>query len=349
MLQLYWAAMTKLQLSIHRIRTFSDANEPEVQSLEGFSSEQAELKDAFIELRRAALRRAGKDYVSCEKDLPFSQALKELQADDRFDTFNEQLASQIKHVFASVESGLNGYLFTALEKLEAGSALHMYFAEKREHYSVENDLTVAKQFTLNTDGVAFGCKINMHDVFDDNERAMQACMLLRARGDKSLNSAFEKLIAVGDKKDIASETDTLINTINQYTEALPEEAAHFTKAHVVNYCLEQEKAGEPVKLKSLSRDLSEQFETHGDGYTPPAKFDQFALQNNEEIKPEFIPDKNKLKSYIRISGRNEQMSMSFSSSCLGDSVVYDSATDSLIVKSIPSALKARLIKHVQGS
>jgi nucleoid-associated protein len=41
--------------------------------------------------------------------------------------------------------------------------------------------------------------------------------------------------------------------------------------------------------------------------------------------------------------------MSFSSSCLGDTIVYDPATDSLTIRNIPTGLKARLAKHLKGN
>jgi Nucleoid-associated protein len=50
---------------------------------------------------------------------------------------------------------------------------------------------------------------------------------------------------------------------------------------------------------------------------------------------------------VRISGRDELMSMSFASDCLGETIVYDAETDSLTIRKIPSALKARLMKHLR--
>jgi nucleoid-associated protein len=76
-------------------------------------------------------------------------------------------------------------------------------------------------------------------------------------------------------------------------------------------------------------------------------FAHFARTTQPEAKNEWIPDKAQLKNYVRISGRDEQMSMSFASACLGDTVVYDTNSDSLIIKNIPASLKAKLMEHLK--
>ncbi len=40
--------------------------------------------------------------------------------------------------------------------------------------------------------------------------------------------------------------------------------------------------------------------------------------------------------------------MSFDAECLGNNIHYDAASDSLIIKGLPPALKARLLKHLQA-
>ena len=76
-------------------------------------------------------------------------------------------------------------------------------------------------------------------------------------------------------------------------------------------------------------------------------FSDFVSTTHPSAKPEIITDTSKLRQFVRLSGRNNQLSMSFASSCLGDSIVYDPSTDSLTIKDIPPRLKARLIKLAQ--
>jgi nucleoid-associated protein len=82
---------------------------------------------------------------------------------------------------------------------------------------------------------------------------------------------------------------------------------------------------------------------------PLLEFASFVSTSQPAAKPELIPDTSQLRQFVRLSGRNNQLSMSFASSCLGDTIVYDPETDSLTIKDIPPRLKARLAKWAQES
>ena len=311
----------------------------------------------FKELKRGVLQRSSKDYGCLAGDHPFQALVERLsnQSIDFVGFSHETMALFDKHL-STTDLSLNHHVIMALESLENSQVVHCYFLEQEHAQYIDHQQDIESTLVLDT-SVRFGLKLNLTELADKDDNVnSRAVVLLRCRGDKQMNIFLEQASGFGNKKDIASDTDALLESINHYSQSLPEEVASFTKNQAVEYCLEQEKRGEPVAIKSLSSQLHEQldahksrFSAHDTGkYTPPPKFDNFVLENNKNIKNEIIADKNRLKNFIRISGRNEQMSMSFSSSCLGDSVVYDPNTDSLIVKSIPASLKSRLVKLLQN-
>lgn len=310
----------------------------------------------FREVKQATLARAGKEYGSLTESHDGYQLIKQLVAEDlNFVEFSHKYCSLFKQHLDESEVSLDEHLLFATETLEKDHILHCYFLAQDTHYFVDNDLQLSASTALNTQP-KFGFQVKLNELLsEDSEQQQRAVTLLRARGDKACNDLLHRSIGFGDKKDIASETESLLQSVNQYTRSLPEEIAHFAKREVVNYCLEQEKTGDPVVIRDLSHSLAQQIDENqasfsknsSEPYTPPPRFDNFVLENNQDIKNEIIADKNKLKNFVRISGRNEQLSMSFSSSCLGDSVVYDPNTDSLTVTAIPSSLKSRLIKLIQ--
>lgn len=321
--------------------------------------QQTETSDAcFRELKQTSLKRSGKEYGCLRDDHPFKQALTELYNENiTLHRFSELALTEFKTHLDNSEACINHHIVIADEALESARIMHLYFLKQEPAHLINTHLALEQTPVLNTT-IQFGLKINISELLSNDEEAQKRSVTLyKNRSDKILNTFLEQTTGFGDKKDIASDTEALLETVNHYTKTMPNDVASFTQHQVVNYCLEQEKSGEPVAIKALSNELAKQFDDHqqsfstadSGSYTPPPKFENFVSENQPEIKKELIADKNKLKNFIRISGRNEQMSMSFSSSCLGDSVVYDPSTDSLIVKSIPSSLKARLIKVVQGS
>jgi nucleoid-associated protein len=117
-----------------------------------------------------------------------------------------------------------------------------------------------------------------------------------------------------------------------------------TRTKVVDYCLEQNKAGKSVVISDLSNTLSQELKTY-----EPDHFSRYVASTQDHIKAEFIPDTSQVRSYARISGRSDSLSMSFDADLLGNNIHYDAASDSLIIKNLPPALKARLLKHLQGN
>jgi nucleoid-associated protein len=185
-------------------------------------------------------------------------------------------------------------------------------------------------------------KINLHD-WEAGE-SVTYLAILRERGEKEISDAFTEFVGFSDKHDVKSDTVEFLKIVDNFTEALDETTAKLTRSKVVDYCLEQNKAGKSVVIKDLSNTLSEELKTY-----EPDHFSRYVESTQDHIKTEFIPDTSQVRSYARISGRNDSLSMSFDAECLGNNIHYDAASDSLIIKNLPPALKARLLKHLQGN
>ena len=63
------------------------------------------------------------------------------------------------------------------------------------------------------------------------------------------------------------------------------------------------------------------------------------------MKSEFIPDRKSLKNYIRFSGKNKDVTLSFAATALGGDIQFDASSDSLVIKNLPSRLLKQLKKQ----
>ncbi len=171
-----------------------------------------------------------------------------------------------------------------------------------------------------------------------SEKSKSYLAYLPWRGEKDLSDMFMNALGFTDKRDCKAETEAFIEVVDAYAGEQPIEQQAETRTKVVEYCLEQDKRGEPVELKSLSKHLNEENKQ---------AFANYVATHKPELEKSLLPEKSQLKNYIRISGRNEMISMSFDSVCLGESVVYDPQNDCLTITNIPSSLKSRLVKHIQ--
>lgn len=67
------------------------------------------------------------------------------------------------------------------------------------------------------------------------------------------------------------------------------------------------------------------------------------LAHGEEvIKAELIPDRKSLKNYLRYSGKNKEVTLSFAATALGADISFDPAENSLTIKNLPSRLLKQL-------
>ncbi len=351
--------MALTHIIAHRIERQNPDNTATLHLKDQSWSHNGRIEECFRELKHAMIKRLGKEYGRFSSDLaahPLSNWLKEYTEEKiSFDRFTQKAMEHMKVILENTEVGVDGFVFFAYEHLESAEFLHVFFVQHNTGQYIDGEMSINDSFYLDTSGIRLAAKINITDwQSNDDYRSSNAITLLRWKGEKDLTDVFVEFVGLSEKVDVSTETEEFLNIVSDYTKDLPEAAAYQTKKQVVNYCLEQDKMGESVKISDLSTQLKEQTLAHAtdenDGNNEAKDLPEFATfvsQNQPSGKPELIPDTSQLRQYVRISGRNERMSMSFQSSCLGDTVVYDAASDSLTIKDIPPALKARLTKHIQ--
>ncbi|MFT5658012.1 MAG: nucleoid-associated protein [Gammaproteobacteria bacterium] len=317
------------------------------------------IEECFRELKVSVLKRIAKDYGRFSDDHtshPLSTWLSEYCNEKMdFESLTEKAMQQLKTELDKTEALMDGYLLFAHEVLENEEFIHVFFVQHNKGQFIDGNIDINESFYLDTSDVGLAAKINLTDwLSGDVNRASNALMLLRWRGAKSLTDVFSNFIGFAEKVDVIADTEAFLEIVSDYTKDLPEDLAFQTKKQVVDYCFEQDKVDKPVVISELSKQLKSEpssTESIDDGLeTRSASLPEFAAFVSEKNldKLELIPDKSRLRQFVRISGRDNNLSMSFASSCLGDTIVYDPSNDSLTITNIPQALKARLAKHLKG-
>lgn len=349
----------------HRIERENPSSATQLKLRDNCWQTNGKIDECFRELKLCFIKRLGKDYGRFSDDHashPLSSWLKEFTEEKMsFESFTKKAMEHLKSELDKTEELIEGFFVFAHEQQEAGDSIHIFFVEHNSGQFIDGDMSLNDSLYLDTSGIRLATKIHITDwLSGDAHRESNALTLLRWRGEKGLSDAFNEFIGFAEKRDLSAETEEFLDVVTDYTKDLPDDVAQHTKTQVVNYCLEQDKAGKPVVISELSSQLknnpapaSTKPSTNTEDSAPAKprpplpEFSNFVSQKKPAAKPELIPDKAQLRQFVRISGRNEQLSMSFASSLLGDSIVYDPATDSLTIKNIPPALKTRLAKYTQ--
>ena len=299
------------------------------------------LMELSGELKQAYVGKAGKQYGVFDQDLSacvVSSWLREsLDKKMTFSSFTKKATEHFVSLLADTDSVIDGHMVFLQEELADGEFLSVYFLHHNEGSWVNSELTIDTCRFLDVRGVLVGCRIAITDWQSENPPSGYLSVL-RARGDKDLTDVFWNWIGFADKRDIATETNQFLQVVSAFGENLEETEATQYKHKVIDYCLEQDKRGEPVIIRDLSSHIDD---------SEPKRFESFLSSAVGTPVVDLIPDRGQIRQFVRISGRNDLLSLSFDADCVGESILYDKEKDSITITNIPAPLKLRLLKYLQ--
>ncbi len=294
-------------------------------------------EDLAREIKKAYIKKTGKAYGRFSSDYaanPLSQWLREYRAGKlSFASFTHSALTHFKLEIEKCESLIYSHIVIMEEVLEGAEFIYFILLDHQNAWYFDADVELSNSLFLDPGQFTCGARVNLREW--EGEENNNYISIVKYRNDKDLAEAFINFIGFTDKVDQKAQTAELIEAVEQYAGSLDDQSASQTRHTLVNYCLEQAKLDKPVVIEELSQQIN---------HEKSAEITQFIQNNAQSLHKEIIPDTGALRSLVRLSGRNEVMSMSFSSDCIGSAVVYDTDSDSLIIKAIPPALKTRLLK-----
>lgn len=299
------------------------------------------LDEMLRELKQAFVGKAGKQYGAFHPDHSmalvgqwFRDFLDEKQS---FVNFSRRAMEHWQSTLAESDVCADAHLIFVVEKLADHDALYLYMVRHNEGLSFDGEVQLGVNRYLDVRGVLAAARLDITAWLRGEQVGYLS--ILKARGEKDLTDLFWRWLGFADERDIKGETNQFLDAVSAFTAELEEEKKQQVRHQIVDFCVEQDQQGEAVELKALSRHIDEQ---------APEAFAGFVQRYSEEMPEKLYPDRRQLKQFVRISGRDDRLSMSFSAECLGQTVVYDKDDDSLIIRDIPAPLKMRLLKHMRG-
>jgi len=334
--------MALLHIIAHRIQRLDPSKASTISFRDHCWTKDGRIEECFRELKVSVIKRFTKDYGRFSDDIgahPLSSWIKSFKEEKMgFESLSKKAVEHLKNEIDKSEALLDGFVFFAHEQLESDEFIHVFFVQHNTAQFIDGSLDINESFYLETSNINLSAKINVSDWQGDNiHHSTNAITLLRWRGEKEITEAFTSFIGFTDKVDLGAETDVFLETVSDYTKDLPETAAFQTKKHVVDYCLEQNKIGKPVVITELatqlkdsahlltsaaktadestaesSKELNKEATENAAAIANLPDFSDFVTKKQPEHKTEIIPERSKLNEFVRISGRDHKLSMSFS-------------------------------------
>lgn len=187
-------------------------------------------------------------------------------------------------------------------------------------------------YTEVIDGARLSYALRMHleQYADESPKYLTQ---VAAKGAKDLNESFNAFSTFKEGIDIKAQTEEFIHIVDSYADDLDDETQKQVKTQIMDYCVDQDAIGLPVQLEELSEQLDDE---------SPKKFAEYVAANQQSPSAEVHTDRSALKRYMRYFGRDNSISINFSSERLGTDIFYQPASGSLRIDNIPKPLKKQL-------
>lgn len=317
------------------------------------------------QLKGIFTQRSGKRYGVFHPEITQARAQIQDWLGERqtFLALTRRLSKQFANSLDGTELEIDGYFAFFLEQLVDSERLYAFHLRRKTSVAINSDMSLSETHYIDFSNTGFGFMLNLTDwKLDDGSKYLTFSY---GRGDKPLQNLIAEQLGFTDTLNTAAETEAFLEIVEEFTQALPSEQGFEYKTKVVEYCLEQDLRGEPIVFEELADHVATQVEK-----APPAQaFSHYLIEKQKErhqqqrgltpeqlveagvspetvaeaIKTELIPDRKKLRGFIRLSGKSKELSLSFSASLLDkQEVIFDAHSNELRITKLPESLLKQL-------
>jgi len=340
--------MAITSLIFHRITRWQEEQPSELKLSETAPQVTADHEGLFGQLKKIFQFKAGKFHGHFDEDYssaPLQSWLKEhLDQKIGFEKLAHLYMGQLKELVDKTSEEFEASILFLLEDRADGPRCYIFALDTSSGLKLDNSLELDTVDFLNTSKLDLALRIDLDDWLhqsspeENQEKPPYLCMI-RSRAKAKIGEAFTQSIGFKSTIDTAKETESLMQVLAGYTKQSEPDKAAGIRQKAYDFCVEQQQLGEAVPLNELSGYIDE---------NEPTKFSDFA-EREESIgeKKSLRPDTRKLKHLVRISGKGNGLSLSFSSDLMQQTILFDEQSDTLTITAIPKSLKKQILEHIK--
>lgn len=329
-------------LTFHTVTRWQDDQPAELNLGSEVKGITADHEALFSQLKKLFQFRAGKFFGKFSSDsgqYPFPSWLNEQQSSKiGFEKLSTLYVQQLKELIDKTSESFERHIIHLNEDRADGARSYIFLLENSSGMKLDSQHILEPIDYLNTSKLELAVRIDLEE-WRSGTTDTPYLTLIKGRTLAKLGEAFAQSIGFENIVDTKQETETLMEVLAGYTRsAEPKEAANL-KQKAYDFCVEQQQLGEAVPINELSGYLDE---------NQPTRFAEFAEQEaNIEASKTLRPDTRKLKHLVRLSGKGNGLSLSFSSDLFQQTILFDEQSDTLTITAIPKTLKKQLMEYMK--
>lgn len=289
-------------------------------------------------VRDVYTNKTGKAFGELGEGRFFSRELKRLCDDEiEFLEFTNVAMNELKGHLAAQPLATGGYILFADYVMNNQQYFMVVMLKSKDGLSFDDALELMDAHHLELDRLHFAARIDVYSWLSEDDG--NNVSFIKGRASAAITGYFKEFLGIEEFSESAKTTQDLVTAVtNYYRQELgfTNEEIEVHKQIVHDYCKAKNDNEVPIYLEELSRYLDEE---------NPEKFMEYA-QEGYEIPNEFQVDRVKLRKFLRYSGKDQGISISFTAAMFGSRVTYDPVTDVLSIKQVPQALKKQLVAEM---
>lgn len=299
-----------------------------------YNSKPSKVFGSFIESQENSESEADNSFASTHVLL--SRYLKEEMS---FIDYTHQSMNLLKHYIDQASKATGGYMVFVNYTLFGSDFMLIAMLNNVAGVAIDTDLGINNINYLDISKLHLAARIDL-SLWQDDAESGRYISLIRGKESNKLSEYFRKFIGSDETINSKQETSELFTAVSQYcdTNIQDGETKSQFKQKAADFCLEQADKGQNVVLKDFSGYVAD---NAVDDFMNYVKSEEFALSD------EISPNKTVIRRFNKISGRNQQVSITINEEALGDTVIYNAEKETLTLSDLPASLKAQLLNHLK--
>ncbi|MBE2895226.1 nucleoid-associated protein YejK [Spirabiliibacterium falconis] len=271
----------------------------------------------------------------------FAQQLNQyLESELDFLQFSQQSAQALSQELSQYHFAESGTFIFCHYTFLATQYLFIAFLDNRESVLVDEKLDIHQVSYLNMAQFDIAARINLtqlqHDASDKRYLSY-----LKGRVGRKVADFFMDFLGAEPGFDPKQQNLTLLQAIDDFCQQgeLSSQQTQAVKHQTFDYCKGQMKAGEDIVLSELSDTLP---------LLNEQPFIEFSQAQEYDLSDHIPPVQSALKTLTKYSGAGKGVTISFDTALLGERIIWDEQSDTLLLKGLPANLRDQLQRFAKS-
>ena len=299
-------------------------------------AQAATLVDALKSSFFSRLTREHGCFAAEGEPAPLPRALEAFARDELgFEELTTRLMAQWKALLDQDRPAVDADVICFSEKQADRTVFYLLVAGYKTAFTVSQEQMIESTRYLDLGSSLFGIKVDLHEWLTARHYAYLS--FVPPQGNRKLADSFLALTGFTRGLDKADSTEAFLTGVEAFAQQLDQAQRDSYRKQVVDYCAEQEQRDAPIDLGELARSVEG---------IDQENFSRFMTDYTPDDDSSLLMERRSLRRYVKFTGRERDLAISFSSSQLNSRVHYNPDKDTLSIDGIPRALRAQLLKYL---